>query len=99
MDRTSAYWREWLSHGEFPDHPWRSVLERSALTLKALSYAPSGAIVSAPTTSLPREPRGERNYPHRYSLLADAAFPLWVAYSFGFDWEAEDHLYFLADQA
>ena len=99
MDRTSAYWREWLSHGDFPDHPWRSVLERSALTLKGLSYAPSGAIVSAPTTALPREPGGERNYDYRYSFVRDAAFTLWGAYSLGFDWEADDHFYFLADQA
>jgi GH15 family glucan-1,4-alpha-glucosidase len=99
MDRTSAYWREWLSHGEFPDHPWRSVLERSALTLKALSYSPTGAIVSAPTTSLPREPGGDRNYDYRYSFLRDSAFTLWGAYSLGFDWEADDHFYFLADQA
>jgi alpha,alpha-trehalase len=99
IDRTQAYWREWLSHGDFPDHPWRSVLERSALTLKGLSYAPTGAIVSAPTTSLPREPHGERNYDYRYSFMRDAAFTLWGAYSLGFDWEADDFFYFLADQA
>ena len=99
MDRTSAYWRQWLSHGDFPDHPWRSELERSALVLKGLSYAPSGAIVSAPTTSLPREPGGDRNYDYRYSFMRDAAFTLWGAYSLGFDWEADDFFYFLADQA
>jgi GH15 family glucan-1,4-alpha-glucosidase len=99
MDRTSAYWREWLSHGDFPDHPWRSELERSALVLKGLSYAPTGAIVSAPTTSLPREPGGERNYDYRYSFMRDAAFTLWGAYSLGFDWEADDFFYFLADRA
>jgi GH15 family glucan-1,4-alpha-glucosidase len=99
MDRTSAYWREWLSHGDFPDHPWRSVLERSALTLKGLSYAPTGAIVSAPTTSLPREIGGKRNYDYRYSFMRDSAFTLWGAYSLGFDWEADDFFYFLADQA
>jgi GH15 family glucan-1,4-alpha-glucosidase len=99
MDRTSAYWREWLSHGEFPDHPWRSVLERSALTLKGLSYVPTGAIISAPTTSLPREPGGKRNYDYRYSFARDSAFTLWGGYSLGFDWEADDFFYFLADQA
>jgi GH15 family glucan-1,4-alpha-glucosidase len=99
MDRTSEFWREWLSKGDFPDHPWRSVLERSALVLKGLSYAPTGAIISAPTTSLPREPGGKRNYDYRYSFARDSAFTLWGAYSLGFDWEADDFFYFLADQA
>ncbi|MEA2426534.1 MAG: alpha,alpha-trehalase [Thermoleophilaceae bacterium] len=99
MDRTSDYWREWLSRGAFPDHPWRSVLERSALTLKALQYAPTGAIIAAPSTSLPRVPGGERNYDYRYTFIRDSAFTLWGAYTLGFDWEADDYFYFLADQA
>jgi GH15 family glucan-1,4-alpha-glucosidase len=99
MTQTSAYWREWLSRGDFPDHPWRSLLERSALTLKALQYAPTGAIISAPTTSLPRVPGGERNYDYRYTFLRDTAFTLWGAYTLGFDWEADDFFYFLADLA
>ena len=53
---TVAYWRDWLSNGTFPDHPWRSYMERSALTLKGLSYAPTGAIMAAATTSLPETP-------------------------------------------
>ena len=99
MDRTSDYWREWLSRGAFPDHPWRSLLERSALTLKALQYSPTGAIMAAPTTSLPRVPGGERNYDYRYTFIRDSAFTLWGAYTLGFDWEADDFFYFLADQA
>ncbi len=99
MDATSNYWREWVGHGTFPDHPWRSQLERSALTLKGLSYAPSGAIAAAPTTSLPREYGGERNWDYRYCFMRDAAFALWGAYSLGFDWEADDFFYFLADMA
>ena len=50
---TSDFWREWLNKGEFPDHPWRSHLQRTALTLKGLTYAPTGALIAAPTTSLP----------------------------------------------
>jgi GH15 family glucan-1,4-alpha-glucosidase len=97
MDLTNAYWREWLAHGTFPDHPWRAQLERAALTLRGLTYAPSGAIAAAPTTSLPRVPRRERNYDYRYNFVRDAAFALWGAYSMGFDWEADDHFYFLAE--
>ena len=99
MDQTNTYWREWLGRGEFPDHPWRAQLERSALTLRGLTYAPTGAIVSAATTSLPRVSGGERNYDYRYSFMRDAAFALWGAYSMGFDWEGDDFFYFLAELA
>ena len=60
LDTTVAYWRTWLGSGTFPDHPWRRWLERSALTLKGLSYAPTGAIMAASTTSLPETPGGAR---------------------------------------
>jgi GH15 family glucan-1,4-alpha-glucosidase len=99
MDQTNTYWREWLARGEFPDHPWRAQLERSALTLRGLTYAPTGAICSAATTSLPRVSGGERNYDYRYSFMRDAAFALWGSYSLGFDWEADDFFYFLAELA
>jgi alpha,alpha-trehalase len=99
MHRTANFWREWLNQGTFPDHRWRSYLERSAMTLKGLSFAPTGAVIAAPTTSLPREPGGERNWDSRYVFLRDAAFTLWAMYSLDFDWEADDFFYFLADQA
>jgi GH15 family glucan-1,4-alpha-glucosidase len=99
VNATNEYWREWLSHGDFPDHPWRSYLERSALTLKGLQYAPTGGFVAAPTTSLPREPGGRRNWDYRYVFVRDSSFILRGAYSLGFDWEADDFLYFLTDLA
>jgi GH15 family glucan-1,4-alpha-glucosidase len=99
MQRTANYWREWLNQGTFPDHRWRSYLERSAMALKGMSYAPTGAVIAAPTTSLPREPGGERNWDSRYVFLRDAAFTMWALYSLDFDWEADDFFYFLADQA
>ena len=99
MQRTATFWREWLNQGTFPDHRWRAYLERSAMTLKGLSFSPTGAVVGAPTTSLPREPGGERNWDSRYVFLRDAAFTLWALYSLDFDWEADDFFYFLADQA
>src|SRR5262249_31441858 len=97
--RTADYWHEWLSHGEFPDHPWRGYLQRSALTLKGLSYAPTGAMVAAATSSLPETPRGERNWDYRYSWIRDSTFMLWGLYTLGFDWEANDFFYFIADMA
>ncbi len=96
---TAHHWQHWLDHGEFPDHPWRSFLQRSALTLKGLSYAPTGAMVAAATTSLPETPQGERNWDYRYSWIRDSTFTLWGLYTLGFDWEANDFFYFIADVA
>ncbi|MBI5104385.1 MAG: glycoside hydrolase family 15 protein [Solirubrobacterales bacterium] len=99
LRRTADFWQDWLSHGEFPDHPWRAHLQRSALTLKGLVYAPTGALVAAATTSLPEAPGGERNWDYRFSWLRDATFTLWGLYSLGFDWEADDFLAFVAEVA
>jgi GH15 family glucan-1,4-alpha-glucosidase len=96
--RTQEFWREWLNHGEFPDHPWRIHLQRSALTLKGLTYAPTGALVAAATTSLPETPGGERNWDYRYSWIRDSAFALWGLYSTGFDSEADAFFEFVADR-
>jgi GH15 family glucan-1,4-alpha-glucosidase len=96
---TAHHWQHWLDRGEFPDHPWRSDLQRSALTLKGLTYAPTGAIIAAATTSLPETPGGERNWDYRYTWIRDATFALWGLYTLGFDWEANDFFYFVADIA
>jgi GH15 family glucan-1,4-alpha-glucosidase len=96
---TADYWHEWLSRGQFPDHPWRTYLQRSALTLKGLTYVPTGAMVAASTTSLPETPRGERNWDYRYSWIRDSTFMLWGLYTLGFDWEANDFFSFIADVA
>jgi GH15 family glucan-1,4-alpha-glucosidase len=96
---TAHHWQHWLARGHFPDHPWRTYLERSALTLKGLTYAPTGAMIAAPTTSLPETPGGARNWDYRYSWIRDSTFALWALYTLGFDWEANDFLYFIADVA
>jgi GH15 family glucan-1,4-alpha-glucosidase len=97
MERTASFWRGWINQGDFPEHPWQSYLQRSALTLKGLTYAPTGALLAAGTTSLPETPGGERNYDYRYTWIRDASFMLWGLYTLGFDREANDFFYFVAD--
>ncbi len=96
---TAHHWQHWLARGNFPDHPWRTYLQRSALTLKGLTYAPTGAIAAAGSTSLPETPGGGRNYDYRFTWIRDATFALWGLYSLGFDWEALDFFAFIADVA
>ncbi len=96
---TAHHWQHWLARGRFPDHPWRTFVQRSALTLKGLTYAPTGAVVAAPTTSLPETPGGERNWDYRYTWVRDSTFALWALYTLGFDWEANDFLYFIYEAA
>jgi GH15 family glucan-1,4-alpha-glucosidase len=94
---TNRFWRGWVDGGHFPDHPWREQLQRSALTLKGLTYASTGALLAAPTTSLPEHPGGERNWDYRYTWVRDAALTLWALHALGFDAEADDFLAFLGD--
>jgi GH15 family glucan-1,4-alpha-glucosidase len=96
---TAHHWQHWLARGQFPDHPWRGYLQRSALTLKGLTFAPTGALLAAVTTSLPETPEGERNWDYRYTWVRDATFTLWALYTLGFDWEANDFFWFVADLA
>jgi GH15 family glucan-1,4-alpha-glucosidase len=95
IDSTEEFWREWLRDGNFPDHPWRIHLQRSALVLKGLTYTPTGAIVAAPTTSLPETPGGERNWDYRFSWIRDSTFTLWALHTLGFDHEARDFMRFI----
>ena len=94
---TAHHWQHWLARGDFPDHRWRSYLARSALTLKGLTFAPTGAIAAAATTSLPETPGGERNWDYRYSWIRDATFALWGLFTLGFEWEANDYFAFLTE--
>jgi alpha,alpha-trehalase len=96
---TTTFWREWLSTARLPDHPWRPFLERSALTLKGLSYEPTGAILAAATTSLPETPGGSRNWDYRYTWVRDSAFMLRALLRLGFDWEAYQYFAFLIEAA
>jgi GH15 family glucan-1,4-alpha-glucosidase len=97
LETTTQFWRGWLQRAVLPDHRWRPFLERSALTLKGLSYAPSGAILAAATTSLPETPQGERNWDYRFTWIRDSAFILRTLFQLGFDWEAFHYFAFLID--
>jgi len=97
IDATIAYWRQWLSGARIPDHRWSAELQRSALAIKGLTYAPTGAAVAALTTSLPETPRGERNWDYRYAWMRDATFTLRALHWLNLDWEADEFMQFLAD--
>ncbi|MFJ9101951.1 glycoside hydrolase family 15 protein [Streptomyces sp. NPDC102405] len=94
FNSTVAYWRHWLSASKYRGR-WREMVHRSALTLKLLTYAPTGAIVAAPTTSLPEQLGGERNWDYRYVWVRDAAFCVYALLRLGFTSEAEAFMDFL----
>jgi GH15 family glucan-1,4-alpha-glucosidase len=91
---TVAYWRRWLSSSRYRGR-WREMVHRSALTLKLLTYAPTGAIVAAPTTSLPEQLGGERNWDYRYVWVRDAAFCVYALLRLGFTEEASAFMTFV----
>ena len=88
FDRTIEYWRNWLAKSRYQGR-WREVVHRSALTLKLLTFLPTGGIVAAPTTSLPEQLGGGRNWDYRYTWIRDAAFSLYGLLRLGFTEEAE----------
>jgi GH15 family glucan-1,4-alpha-glucosidase len=84
---TAGYWQRWLAHCTYRGR-WREIVQRSALTLKLLSFEPTGAIVAAPTCSLPEVIGGERNWDYRYTWIRDAAFTVYGLLRIGFTEEA-----------
>jgi GH15 family glucan-1,4-alpha-glucosidase len=94
---TIRYWRTWLGGARVPDHLYRVPIERSALTIKGLTFMPTGAAVAALTTSLPETPGGERNWDYRYTWMRDATFMLQALHWLKLDWEADEFMQFVAD--
>ncbi len=87
FEGTVAYWRSWLARCSYQGR-WREQVYRSALALKLLTYRPTGAIVAAPTTSLPERVGGDRNWDYRYTWVRDAAFTVYALMRVGFTEEA-----------
>ena len=97
FEATVTYWRKWLERSRYRGR-WREMVHRSALTLKLLTYAPTGALVAAPTTSLPEQIGGERNWDYRYTWIRDAAFSLYGLLRLGFTDEAAAFMGWLTDR-
>jgi carbohydrate kinase (thermoresistant glucokinase family) len=88
LHETESFWRDWSGRCSHSG-PWRDAVRRSLLTLKALTYAETGGIIAAPTTSLPEQLGGERNWDYRYCWLRDATFTLMALVSAGYRDEAQ----------
>ena len=97
FEATVDYWRRWLERSRYRGR-WREMVHRSALTLKLLTYAPTGALVAAPTTSLPEQIGGGRNWDYRYTWIRDAAFSLYGLLRLGFTEEAAAFMSWLTDR-
>jgi GH15 family glucan-1,4-alpha-glucosidase len=87
LRRTTEFWEEWTARSTY-EGDWGDIVQRSVITLKALTYAPTGGIVAAPTTSLPEWIGGVRNWDYRYCWLRDATFTLYSLMSAGYTEEA-----------
>ena len=94
LDETAQWWREWSQKIRHEEGPGVNIL-RSAITLKALTFAPTGAIVAAPTTSLPERPGGERNWDYRYCWIRDSIFTVWALNRTGAVSEADGVRHFI----
>jgi GH15 family glucan-1,4-alpha-glucosidase len=97
FNRTVRYWRGWLAHSTYRGR-WREMVNRSALTLKLLTYRPTGALIAAPTTSLPEGIGGQRNWDYRYTWIRDGAFSLYALLRLGFTEEAGAFMGWLSDR-
>ncbi|MEV6054732.1 glycoside hydrolase family 15 protein [Streptomyces sp. NPDC052107] len=97
FDETAAFWRSWLAQSRYAGR-WREVVERSAITLKLMTFAPSGAVVAAPTAALPEQLGGERNWDYRFTWIRDASFSVYALLGLGFTEEARAFIIWLSNR-
>ena len=97
FDDTAAFWKSWLSRSTYTGR-WREMLGRSAITLKLMTYAPTGGLVAAPTAGLPEQVGGERNWDYRYTWVRDASFSVYSLLGMGFTEEAAAFAGWLRDR-
>jgi GH15 family glucan-1,4-alpha-glucosidase len=95
---TTMFWRHWLQQSTYRGR-WREMVARSAITLKLMQYAPTGALVAAPTTALPEQLGGERNWDYRYTWIRDGSFSIYALLGLGFTEEAGMFTNWLRDRA
>ena len=96
-DDTAQFWRDWQRRSTYTGR-WRELVSRSAMTLKLMTYAPSGALVAAPTAGLPEQVGGERNWDYRYTWIRDASFSIYALLGLGYMEEAAMFLQWLRDR-
>ncbi|MBO0869941.1 MAG: glycoside hydrolase family 15 protein, partial [Micromonosporaceae bacterium] len=97
FEQTRDFWRCWLTRSRYRGR-WREMVERSAMTLKLMTYAPTGALVAAPTAGLPEDVGGERNWDYRFTWIRDASFSVYALLGLGFTDEARGFLQWLNDR-
>src|SRR4051812_13884303 len=97
LEETASFWRSWVSQSTYTGR-WRETLHRSAITLKLMTYAPSGGLVAAPTAALPEQIGGERNWDYRFTWVRDASFSVYALLGLGFKEEAGSFTQWLRDR-
>lgn len=94
---TQSFWFNWISKSRYKGR-WREIVARSLMILKLLTYEPTGAIIAAPTFSLPEDIGGVRNWDYRFSWVRDASFTIYIFLRMGFSEEAEAYMNFISDR-
>jgi GH15 family glucan-1,4-alpha-glucosidase len=97
FDETVRFWRSWLARSTYTGR-WREAIQRSAITLKLMTYAPTGGLVAAPTAALPEQVGGERNWDYRYTWVRDASFSVHALLRLGMVDEADQFAHWLGDR-